>query len=86
LHPQQFLAPAQLHSTRRLTGDRVPIFAWVTGSAPVIIRYYCAENVGGLGDVAGRAKKTFEAAGEGAVLERFIEAVSIPFLFFCCND
>ncbi|KAF8176084.1 hypothetical protein BJ912DRAFT_987553 [Pholiota molesta] len=77
----QFLAPAQLHSTRLLTGDRVPIFAWVTGSAPVIIRYYCPENVGGLGDVAGRAKTNFEAAGEGAVLERFIEAVSIHFVF-----
>ncbi|KAF9477697.1 UDP-Glycosyltransferase/glycogen phosphorylase [Pholiota conissans] len=69
-----FLAPAQLQLTRLLTGTRVPIFAWVTGSAPVIIRYYCPENVGGLGDVAGRAKKNFEEAGEGAVLERFIEA------------
>lgn len=72
----QFLAPAQLQGTRQVTDSRVPIFAWVTGSAPVIIRYYCPENVGGLGDVVGRAQKNFEAAGEGAVLERFIEAVS----------
>ncbi|KAF5314295.1 hypothetical protein D9619_011866 [Psilocybe cf. subviscida] len=69
-----FLAPAQLQGTRQVTDSRVPIFAWVTGSAPVIIRYYCPENVGGLGDVVGRAQKNFEAAGEGAVLERFIEA------------
>lgn len=69
----QFLAPAQLHATREITSNEVPIFAWVTGSAPVIIRYYCPENVGGLGDVVGRARKA--AIETGKEYERMIEAV-----------
>ncbi|KAF7968856.1 hypothetical protein HWV62_29172 [Athelia sp. TMB] len=67
-----FLAPAQLQATRAVTGSAVPVFAWVTGSAPVIIRYYCPEDVGGLGDVAGRARAA--AAATGKEYERMIEA------------
>ncbi|KAF7979345.1 hypothetical protein HWV62_42773 [Athelia sp. TMB] len=66
-----FLAPAQLHATRAATGSAVPVFAWVTGSAPVIIRYYCPEDVGGLGDVPGRARAA--AAATGKEYERMIE-------------
>ena len=47
------------------------------GSAPVVIRYYCSENVGGLGDVAGRAR--IAAAETGKEYERMIEAVGICF-------
>jgi hypothetical protein len=56
------------------------MFGWVTGSVPVIIRYYCHENVGGLGDVAVRARKKFDE--EGVVLERLVAVVSMPFVLF----
>ncbi|KZP33059.1 hypothetical protein FIBSPDRAFT_881855 [Athelia psychrophila] len=42
----------------------------VTGSAPVIIQHYCPGNVGGLGDVAGRAQKA--AVGTGKEYERMV--------------
>ncbi|KAF8908227.1 hypothetical protein CPB84DRAFT_213525 [Gymnopilus junonius] len=55
-----FFALPQARATREITGNSVPVMAWITGHASSIIRLFGPESLGGLGDLG--AKIDAEAA------------------------
>ncbi|KAF9557510.1 UDP-Glycosyltransferase/glycogen phosphorylase [Agrocybe pediades] len=53
----------QLKFTKSISGDKIPIFAWLTGKAASLIRLFGPESLGGFGDMT--AKVEAEAARLG---------------------
>ncbi|PPQ96596.1 hypothetical protein CVT26_010751, partial [Gymnopilus dilepis] len=62
-----FFAFPQLQATRAITGQSVPIFAWMTGHASSILRLYGPEEIGGIGNLGARIDA--EAARTGVAPE-----------------
>jgi hypothetical protein len=71
----QFLAVPQLHVTRTLSGNSVPVIAWVTGGASSAIRIFGPEPMGGLGNLG--CKIDAEAARTGKRPEEIGDQVRV---------
>jgi hypothetical protein len=68
-----FFSFAQFQATRAITGQSVPIMAWMTGHASHIIRIFGPESLGGIGDLG--AKIDAEAARLGVAAEEIASQV-----------
>ncbi|PPQ82405.1 hypothetical protein CVT26_013320, partial [Gymnopilus dilepis] len=49
-----FFAFPQFQATRASTGQSVPIYAWITGHASSILRFFGPEEIGGIGNLGAR--------------------------------
>jgi hypothetical protein len=48
------LSLPQIHATRAISGNSVPIIVWITGGAAATIRTFGPESMGGTGDIGAR--------------------------------
>ncbi|KAG6831438.1 hypothetical protein H0H92_010651 [Tricholoma furcatifolium] len=62
--------------TRALSGNNVPIIAWITGGCPTLLRLWGPESFGGLGDQT--AKIQAEAARSGRAIDEVANQIYKP--------
>lgn len=70
----QFFATSQLQATRAISGNSIPVFAWITGGASTTIRLFGPESIGGLGNFGARIDA--EATRTGKPAEEIGDSVS----------
>ncbi|KAF9557508.1 UDP-Glycosyltransferase/glycogen phosphorylase [Agrocybe pediades] len=51
-----FFTYPQMKLTRSISGDKTPIFGWLTGKAASLIRLFGPESLGGFGDLGARVE------------------------------
>ncbi|KAG6807555.1 hypothetical protein H0H92_007112 [Tricholoma furcatifolium] len=62
--------------TRALTGNTVPIIAWITGGIPTVLRFFGSESLGGFGDQTLKIQE--EVARSGRPFEEVANEVYTP--------